>query len=160
MVIWFKQLFMYNQPWQSIHILNSWSLSSRAWRSSFVSVIYGQRRVLMPNVRASNAFLANLTAVASAYCLPNPILSTKNLHLKNLSHCVATFVIFIQNTIASSILLSSIGVQLNSHTGPAPKHLILLQWRRMSRLALTQCPFFGFKGKQTVDLLLWSYNSS
>ena len=28
MVIWFKQLYMYNQPWKSIHILNSWSLIS------------------------------------------------------------------------------------------------------------------------------------
>src|SRR6266496_2989326 len=31
MVILFKQLYMYTQPWKSIHILYGWSLSHPTW---------------------------------------------------------------------------------------------------------------------------------
>jgi len=62
MVIWFKQLFMYNQPWQSIHILNSWSLMQRAYAQ--VAAEFAMEQYSANNKMGASFILSDLNEYA------------------------------------------------------------------------------------------------
>ena len=86
-------------------------VGSRAWKSLFRNVNYGQRRGgYMYSARTSSVCPIAPTAAASMFYLIKPILLLKNLsNRSSLSH-MATSVTFTQSIIVNSTSLNSTGV--------------------------------------------------
>ena len=83
----------------------------------------------MPNVRASSTFLARSTAVHTISCSASQISTCRSCILRNTSRQEVTFVTF--TTTASSISLSSTGVQPSFITSHHHWLQISMPWRRM-----------------------------
>ena len=127
---------------------------SRAWRSLFANEGFGQSLDhWMPNVRASSAFLARLTAAHAASCSVSLISTHSSCILRSTSPQEVTFVTFTQNTTVSSTSLSSTGAQPSFVTSHHHWLWILMQWRRMLLHALMM--FLCSRSNGKISSLPW-----
>ena len=124
-----------------------WPAGSRAWKKAFVNMGCGQKQAqdCMLSARQS-APLAAQTAAADGSSSFNQISLVSAHSSRSLSSSMVTCATFIPSTIASSISLSSTGVQQRLNTASFPEPRQFKKWRALSRNALTMSPFFTFDG--------------
>ena len=86
------------------------------------------------------------TVVVAGFFSQNLTSIPRSWSFKNILRHVVTFVMSTQNTTASSTLLSSTGVLLNSSIEIVPRPLISMKWRSTCCTALILCCFVISKG--------------
>ena len=126
---------------------------SRAWRSSFASVVCGprtQRETFLLSAQGFVAPLAALIAVAGASSFPNLISFLRSPSFKSWLNLVVICVTFTQNTIVSSISSSSIGGLRSSVSMWQGAWQQLMRWRGRLSNPLMMSPSFTFDGKSSI----------
>jgi hypothetical protein len=123
---------------------------SKAWRSSFGSVVCGPRETFSPSARVFVAPLAVLTAVAGAFSFRSLISCLKSPSFKSWLSLVVTCAISTQNTIVNSILSNNIGGRQSSVSAWQGAQQPSRRWRRWSPDASMTSPSFTFGGESSA----------
>jgi hypothetical protein len=136
-------------PFTSPKTTRPWPIGSKVWRLLFGSAVYGPTtKTFSRNVRV--ALLRALTVAADESFIHSLTSCLKSPSFKSWSSLADTYSISIQNTTASSILLSNIGGQRSSVSVQQGARQLLRRWRRKSSNPLMTSPSCTFGGESFV----------